>query len=111
MFKHQLSKIRGEFVVTTNHDAHLFNEGLHCEISVSTEAEFDLDVDLDADFNVCEKLVITFRPSRAGWKKAYRRLRQEFKGRITCFDNQVQPTLRTRLRHKKMLERFHALTH
>ncbi|WP_354624868.1 hypothetical protein [Psychromonas sp. MME2] len=109
MFNRRLPKIRGEFIVTTSNDQYLLDDGLQYEISVSTETEFDLDIDLDEDFNVCEKLVVTFRPNRAGWKKAYRRLRQQFKGRIQCFDKRVPPTLATRLRHKKMLEQFHGI--
>lgn len=109
MNNRHLPKIRGEFIVTTSHDQHLLDEGLQCEIAVSTETEFDLDIDLDEDFNVCEKLIITFRANRAGWKKAYRRLRQQFKGRIQCFDKRVPPTLATRFRHHRMVTQYRSL--
>lgn len=109
MFNRYLPKIRGEFVITKNHEQYLLDDGLQCEIAVPTETEFDLDIDLDEDFNVCEKLIITFRANRVGWRKAYRRLRQQFKGRIQCFDKRVAPTLATRLRHHQMVTKFRTL--
>jgi len=101
-----LTKVRGGFIVTPCNCSVNISEGLTFEILVTTDTEFDLDVDIDEDFYVCEQIRVTFRATRDGWKKAYRRLRQQFKDRIQYIDKSEANDLATRLRHKKLKHQF-----
>lgn len=78
MFRTKLSLIRGGYFVTSSYSALMSADGLTRQICITTEKEFYFDSECNEDLAVIERITIYFRPTKAGWKKAYHRLRCEF---------------------------------